>query len=334
MTPCAACGAWLPAASFECLECATTPAPVARLRTLVELTIPDGDASPRVELALALMTGAAREHVRALAQRRQFGLTGQVGEEELHSLYSALSTLGVRFRRSSLSPSTGQYTVRFKPSARFLARVATVTAVAVTTAALGVSAVSWLGLPVVGLLVWDVTERIPELLEVSSTFVEEKLGAVDRAVWNELAVTRRGIKGPEAGAAAQRCATTLCTVIEQLRGAGLHLIRADFAALDYDAHALLRRSFRLAAAADRVTLACEQRGLTAARLARLNTARRELFAALDMIEQSLVELSGLEAHSEGLAAAMSRVTEIQVAVETGLELSALAVEEPRSQRAR
>jgi hypothetical protein len=70
-------------------------------------------------------------------------------------------------------------------------------------------------------------------------------------------------------------------------------------------------------------------------------ARRELFAALDMIEQkldalraSLVELSGLEAHSEGLAAAMSRVTEIQVAVETGLELSALAVEEPRSQRAR
>jgi hypothetical protein len=315
------------------------PPPVARLRTLVELTIPDGEASPRVELGLALMTGTTRDHVHALAARSQFGLVGHLGEEELHSLYSALSSIGVRFRRSNISPSAGQYTLRFKPSARFMARVATVAAVAVTTAAMGVPAVSWLGLPVAGLLVWDVTARVPDLLELSLSFVEEKLGAVDRAVWNELAVSRRSIKGPEAAAAAQRCATSLCSVIEQLRSAGAHLIRADFANLDYDAHALLRRSFRLAAAADRVTLACEQRGLPAARLARLTTARRELFAALDTIEQkldalrvSLVELSGLEAHNEGLAAAMTRVTEIQVAVETGLELSALAVEEPRSSR--
>jgi Ni,Fe-hydrogenase III large subunit len=59
-----------------------------------------------------------------------------------------------------------------------------------------------------------------------------------------------------------------------------------------------------------------------------------MFAALRAIEQklevlrsSLVELAGLQATQVGLSAITSRVTEIQEAVESGLEMSELAVED-------
>jgi hypothetical protein len=48
---------------------------------------------------------------------------------------------------------------------------------------------------------------------------------------------------------------------------------------------------------------------------------------LDALRLSLVELSGLEASNEGLSAVTRRVTEIQAAVETGLKLSATAIED-------
>jgi hypothetical protein len=342
MSPCASCQAELPRASFGCLKCAAPASPLTRLRTQIDLTIVDTQTLPQVEVALRLITGAPTDLVEAVTSRLSLGLIADLANEELERLLAALSSVGVRFRQSKIHPTNVGHTVRFAFNTRLALRLVTVLAVAVASYFLGAPTASWLAFPVVLTLCWQATERIPHALEIPQGVVDEKLGALDRNVWNELVVARRNLKGSEARAAADDCLVALCAVVEQIRNGAWHLIRSDFSNLDQDAHALLRQTFRLAAAVDRIGLACDQPGLPPQRQARLTIARREMLAALSAIQLklkalrlSLVELSGLEARNEGLHAAMTRVTEIQVVVETGLELSALAVEEPRlSQRAR
>jgi hypothetical protein len=300
----------------------------------VEITIADSAASSSVEAALGFISGVAPNVAAAVVESLQFGLVAELAPEELERLLSALTHTGVRFRQSQASFAPDQHAIRFAFDARFAAKLATVLTVAVGAAFMGVPVISWLGLPVALVLCWGVIERVPSVIQVPQILVEENLAAVDRTVWNELAVARRGIKGAEARAAVDGCLSALCAVIDQIRGGGWHLARADFSTLDHEAHVLLRRSVRLAAAADRVAQACEQPDLPAERLSRLAIARREMFSALRAIEQklgalrlSLVELRGLEASHEGLSAVTTRVTELQEAVETGLKLSALAVED-------
>ena len=309
----------------------------ARLRTQIELSIPELESAARVEVGLALITGAPSATLRAVMEGTRFGLIANVNDEELQGLCAALSNSGLRFRRSSLGPTAGQYSLRLAAGHGLWARLGAVLCVALGCAGFGVPLVSWAAVPVAALLIWGAIERVPDSLEVTPAFVEEKLAAVDRTVWSELVVTRRGIRSAEGVAAAERCCFSLCVVIDQIRSNGAHLVRADYANLDHDAHALLRRSVRLAAAHDRVALACAQPNMPESRSARLRTARREMLSALAIIEHklealrlSLIELDGLEARNEDLASVMSRVTEIQVAVETGLELSSLASEEPRA----
>ncbi len=334
MVPCSACHAELPDASFRCLECFAEGSRIARERVHVELTISDSSASSSVEIALGFMSGAAPDLAAAVVDSLQFALVADLAPDELERLLSGLAHTGVRFRQSRVSPTPGQHTIRYAFDARFAVKLATVLAAAVATAIMGVPVVSWLGVPVALALCWGIIDRVPNAIQIPPSLVEENLAGVDRTVWNELAVTWRSIKGDDARAAANGCLSALCAVIEQIRGGGWHLVRADFSSLDRDAHALLLRSVRLAAAADRVAQACDPPGVPSRRLSRLTTARREMFAALGAIEQkldalrrSLVELSGLEASREGLGAVATRLTEIQVAVETGLELSALVVED-------
>jgi hypothetical protein len=281
------------------------------------------------------MSGAPNELVRAVVNRLRLGLLGELAPEERDQLSAALSELGVDVRESQLAAMPTQHTVRFELDAGFAFRFALGLGIAVASAFLGISTLSWLALPVAAVLCWGAVERIPHTLEIPRSIVEAKLGAIDRTVWNELIVVRRGIKGREGAEAAQGCLTTLCAIIEQIRSGGRHLTRLDLANLDADAHALMRRNCRLAAAADRVAQACAEPGASAQNAAKLASAKQEMFAALASIEYklealrlSLVELSGLEARNEGCIAATARLTEIQVAVETGLELSQLTSDEP------
>jgi uncharacterized tellurite resistance protein B-like protein len=66
---------------------------------------------------------------------------------------------------------------------------------------------------------------------------------------------------------------------------------------------------------------------TGARVIPARTMRSSRSIGIASIAITRIELSGLEARADGLAATSTRVTELQVAVETGLELSALAQEE-------
>ena len=332
MIPCISCGAELPAASFKCLECSAQPAPSARRRTNIELAVTDSEAA-RLESTLMMLSGAPRELVRPMVDRMQLDLIAELAPEELDQLSAALSELGVSFRQTQQVPMFAQHTLRFEFDTRLVFRFLVVLAIAAGSAFVGLAAIAWLGLPVFMALCWGAVERIPHALEVPQSVVDTKLGALDRTLWHELSVVRRGIRGPRAAEAAQRCLAALCAIIAQIRSGGLHLTRADFASLDADAHALLRRSFRLAAAADRVAQACAEPGLSAQSPPRLASASREMFTALAGIEHklqalrlSLLELSGLEARNEGWLSATTRLTEIQVAVETGLELSTLAGE--------
>ncbi|HWZ92923.1 MAG TPA: hypothetical protein VNW92_28855 [Polyangiaceae bacterium] len=285
---------------------------------------------------MGLITGAPSDLVQAVASRLSLGLIAELANDELQPIFAALSSVGVRFRQSKVHPTAVGHSLRFAFTGRLLLELVIVLAVAVASYFFGSPVASSLALPVALTMCWQAAARIPHALEIPQSLVDEKLGVLDRNVWAELAVARRGIRGAEARVAADRCLSALCAVIEEIRGGAWHLIRSDFSHLDQDAHALLRQTFRLAAAADRVALACDRPGLPASRLARLAIARREMFAALSAIEVklealrfTLVELSGLEARNDGLLAVTTRVTEIQVAVETGLDLSALAVEEPR-----
>jgi hypothetical protein len=334
MIRCSRCQAEVPGASFRCLECFAEGSPIARERVQMEITIADSAASSRVELALGLLCGSAPEVVAAVVDSLQFGLVAELAPEERDRMLSALAHTGVRFRQSTTSLAPGRRAIRFAFDVNFAAKVVTVMALAVATSFMGFPLVSWLGVAVALVLCWSVIDRVPNVIQIPRILVEEKLAGVDRVVWNELAVERRSIKGPEAQAAASGCLWALCALIGQIRSDGWHLARTDFSSLDHDAHALLRRSVRLAAAADRVAQACDQAGISSPRLTKLATARREMFAALRAIEQklealqsSLVELAGLQATQVGLSAITTRVTEIQEAVERGLEMSELAVED-------
>jgi hypothetical protein len=320
------------------LECGAQPKPVDRRRTGLELNVMDSEAS-RLESALMLMTGAPPSLLRAIVERSKLELVGDLSSHELDHLCAAFAQLGVSFRKTPAVPTLGQYTLRFEFDTRLMIRLGVVLGIAMASALLGLPTLAWLGLPVLAVLCWGAVERIPNALELSRSFVEQKLGAIDHAVWHELSVLRRGIKEPAGAEAAQRCLAPLCAIIEQIRTGGLHLTRADFASLDGDAHALLRRSVRLAAAADRVMQAGAQSSPSAPSAVRLASAGREMFAALSDIEHkldalrvSLLELSGFEARNEGWLAATTRLTEIQVAVETGLELSILASDEANRQQ--
>jgi hypothetical protein len=290
MTRCSRCQAEVPGASFRCLECFAEGAPIARQRVQMEITILDSAASSRVQIALGHLCGAAPEVVAAVVDSLQFGLVAELASEELDCMLSALAHTGVRFRQSTASFAPGRCAIRFAFDVRFAAKVVTVLALAVATSFMGVPLVSWLGVAVALVLCWSIIDRAPNVIQIPRFLVEEKLAGVDRVVWNELSVERRSIKGPEARAAASGCLWALCALIGQIRSDGWHLARKDFSNLDHDAHALLRRSVRLAAAADRVAQACEQTGISSPRLTKLATARREMFAALGAIEQKLEAL--------------------------------------------
>lgn len=198
----------------------------------MEVTIADSAASSRVEAALGFMSGVAPDLAEAVVDGLQFGLVADLAPEELERLLLALAHTGVRFRQSQVSPMSGQRAIRFAFDARFVAELATVLVVAVATAFMGVPVVPWLGVPVALVLCWGIIDRVPHVIQIPETLVEENLAAVDRTVWNELAVARRGIKGPEARAAANGCLGALCAVIDQIRSGGWHLARTDFSNLN------------------------------------------------------------------------------------------------------
>lgn len=313
------------------------------MRVQRTLQVSLGAADPRrAALLLAELLAAPPETIEIALGRAELSLFGALAADELDCLSAALSGADLRFRPSAIVPDPSRRSERFVLDTRLSLQVGSVVALAGGAAWAGVPIVAWLGVPVVVALGWASTERVPTTFALDAQLVDERLGPVDRAVWNELGVIARGLRRDDGRAAARRCLVLLCSVIERIRAHGLHLVRPDFASLDGDAHALMRRSLRLVAAADRAAEAAEEPGLSEPRRARLETARRELFAALSNVEQkldalrlSLVELSGLTARADGLAAASTRLTELQVAVETGLELSSLTHEEPaRSLRPR
>ncbi len=300
------------------------------------LQISAGDAEPtRAAPLLAELVATPPELLEAALSRSELSLFGTLAADESDCLSAALSGAGLRFRPSAIVPDTSRYSERFVIDRRLVLQMGVVIVVACAAVWAGVPLIAWLGLPVALTLGWASSERTPTAFAFDAQIVEERLGPVDRSVWNELGVLYRGLRRDEARAAARRSVTQLCIVVERIRAHALHLTRSDFTSLDADAHALMRRTLRLVAAADRAAEAADEPGLNASRRARLETARSELFAALANVEQklealrsSLAELSGLTARAEGLAAASTRVTELQVAVETGLELSALAHDEP------
>ena len=333
MTRCSACGAALPGLGFSCLACLEPAPAIERLTLRVEVDASEGHVVDHTTQTLMRLTALDLGLAQRVSERGQFSLVGNLSAAEQETLYSALAALGLRFRQVTTFLVADSSSVRLAFDLRLLLQLSVVLAGFGLALFWGVSWLSFLSVPVAAVLVLGSVERIPHSLTIAGNLVDEKLASVDRTIWQELVTLRRGIKSPEAVQAATRCSAALSTVVEQLRKDGLHLTRADYALLDQDAHALFRRSIRLAAAADRVSLAAEQAGAQTPRRLRLLSAHQEMFAALALVEQklhglyvSLVELSGLDANNELLLGATSRVTELQVTVETALELNAIAAE--------
>jgi hypothetical protein len=299
----------------------------------IEVDASEGHVVDRTARMLTRLTAIDLGVAQRVSERGKLSLVGNLSAPEQEILESALTALGLRFSQVTRFVVAESSSVRLALDARSLIQLGVVILGFVLALYFDVRWLSFLSVPVAAVLVLATLERIPHTLTISSSIADEKLGAVDRAVWQALVTVRRGIKSSEALEVATRCSAILTTVVEQLRKDGLHLTRTDFALLDQDAHALFRRSMSLAAAADRVSLAAEQTPEPGPRKARLLSARQEMFAALALVERklhalyaSLVEFRGLDASNEALLGATSRVTELQVTVETALELNSVFAE--------
>lgn len=328
MTECATCGQSVPDLGVACLACGESSPQPKRSRARFEVSIADSEDPERTIGALARLTNTDTSAVRRSLILPHIDVAAELTATERERLLAAFAALGLRFREPSAFPLADETSSRFVIDAGLLIRLGSVAVTVVLATLLGLSWLPYLAVPVAATLIWSRVEQIPRTLTVPLRVVEERLGGVDRAAWQEACIVRRGIRVSQAVQAALTCSVPLCSVLHQIRHAGLHLLRPDFAALDQDAHTLLRRTLRLAAAADRVAMACDQQGGSAQHKARLAGARKELFGSLDRIAEkaralhgSLVELGGLDANNQELSSTSARVAEIQLATEAALEVS-------------
>lgn len=333
---CPSCGAARPGGDFACLACGAAAEPLSRSGVHLELLLGESDDIVLTTTVLERLIGGDGSLVRQVCERAQVDLVAQVSQAERERLFSLLANLGARFRESKIFVNPEEVSWRFAMDRGLVVRSVILAGVAVTMLSFGLTLLSYLAAPVAAVMIWGHLERIPNALEIPTREVDEHLGAADRGPWREASILRGAIRSEGAAAALAGLVAALCGVIEQIRSGGLHLIRADFSSLDHDAHALLRRALRLAVAADRLELAGRQ-DVPVERKARLTVASREIQSALVELERklvalhaSLVQLSGLEASSEQLAGVTSRVAELQVTVETALEISGLTRSEPEA----
>jgi hypothetical protein len=255
-------------------------------------------------------------------------LSLRASDTERDMLTSALSAAGAAVRAHSAPAGAGGRTARLTLDARLVAQVLVVAGVAVAGHFAGAPSVPWLAVPAIGALFLSNIELAERAFDVPPGVVEEKLGGVESAAWQEATAVRRKIEDPEAISAVRECVAVLRELVERLRDGGRHLVLADAGLLDRDLHVLLRQSLRLAAAIDRVSAASELADRAPERRARLLATRTEMLKALDGIVQklnalkiSVVELHGMEARNEILVGASARLNDIQVAVEKGIELA-------------
>ncbi|MES1183587.1 MAG: hypothetical protein ABUL60_07210 [Myxococcales bacterium] len=325
---CPSCGAAArPGGDFACLACGEAAQPFPRSRVHVELVLGESDDIVLTTGVLERLVGGDSSRVRKACEQAQVNLVAELSKPERERLFSLLANLGARFRESKTFVNPEASSLRFVLDRGLLVRGLVLGAVVLALLSFGLTLMSYLAAPVAAVVIWGQLERIPEAIEVPARAVDEQLGPAARGPWREASILRDSIRSEGALRALGGLVAALCGVIEQLRSGGLHLIRADFRSLDHDAHALLRRALRLAVGADRLELAGRQ-DAPLERKARLTAASREVHSALAELQRklvvlhaSLVQLSGLDASNEQLAALTSRVAELQITAETALELS-------------
>ncbi len=325
---CSSCGAARPGGDFACLACSVPAEPLLRSRVHVELVLAESDDIVLTTSVLERLVGGDSFLVRKICEQAQVDL---VAEPERERMFSLLANIGVRFRESKTFVNPETSSSRLVLDRQLVVRSLVLMGVALTMSGFGLSLIAYLAVPVAAVLIWGHVEHIPHALEVPARVVDDQLGAAARGPWREASILRDSIRNERTVRELAGLATALYGVIEQIRSGGSHLIRADFRSLDHDAHTLLRRALRLAIAAERLDLASRQVVLPE-REARLATASSEVHATLAELERklvtlhaSLVQLRGIDAGREQLAAVTSRVAELQVTAETALELGELAV---------
>lgn len=326
---CPSCGAARPGGDFACLACGAAAVPLTRSRIHIELAPGESDQIVLTTSALERLVGGDDLLVRKACEQAQVSLVAELSQPEKERLFSLLANLGARFHESKTFVDPEASSLRFVLDRGLLVRGLILVGVAVAMLSFGLTLMSCLAAPVAAVMIWGQLERIPDAVEIPRRAVDEHLGPAARGPWREASILRDSIRSEAAVRALGGVVAALCGVIEQIRSGGLHLIRADFRSLDHDAHALLRRALRLAVGADRLELAARP-DAPPERKAHLIAASREIYSALAELERrllvlhaSLVQLSGLDASNEQLAAITSRVAELQITAETALELSSL-----------
>jgi hypothetical protein len=326
---CPICGVARPGGDFACLACGAAAESVSRSTVHLEIVLGESDDVVLTTTVIERLVGGDSSLVRRACEQAQVDLVAQLSQAERDRLFSLLANLGTRFRESKLFVNPEAASLRFALDRRLIVRSVILAGIAVTLLSVGWTLLSCLAAPVAAVMIWGQLERIPEALEIPTRAIDEQLGAAARGPWREASILRAAIRSEGAAQALAGLVAALCGVIEQIRSAGLHLIRADFRSLDHEAHALLRRALRMVVAADRLELAARQ-DVSTERRVRLTVASTQIHSALVELERklvslhaSLVQLSGLEASSEQLAGVTSRVAELQIAAETALELSGL-----------
>lgn len=326
---CPSCGTARPGGDFACLACGAAAVALARSRVHIELALGESDDIVLTTSVLERLVGGDSSLVRKACEQAQVSLVAELSQPEKERLFSLLANLGARFRESKTFVNPEASSLRFVLDRGAVVRGLVLVGIAVAMLSFGLTLMSYLAVPVAAVMIWGQVERVPDAVEIPTRAVDEQLGPAARSPWREAAILRDSMRSEAAVRALGGLVAALCRVIEQIRSGGLHLIRADFRSLDQDAHALLRRALRLAVAAERLELAGKQ-DAPPERKARLMAASREIHAALAELERklvvlhtSLVQLSGLDASNEQLAAVTSRVAELQITAETALELSGL-----------
>lgn len=326
---CPSCGVARPGPDFACLACGAIAEAPARSQVHLELALGESDDIVLTTTVLERLVGGDSALVRKACERAQVDLVAQLSRAERERLFSLLANIGTRFRESKTFVDPEGSSLLFALDRGLVVRGLVLVGVAIALLSLGWTSLSILALPVAAVLVWGRVERVPDALSIATRAVDEQLGAAARGAWHEASILRGAIRSDGATKALTGTVGALFGAIEQIRGSNLHLIRADFRSLDHDAHALLRRSLRLAVAAERLEFAATQDAPTE-RKARFQAALGEIQAALAELERKLValhaslgHLSSLEASAEQIAGVASRFAELQVAAETAIELSGL-----------
>jgi hypothetical protein len=261
-----------------------------------------------------------------LTERDAFDLVAELTTDERDRLLATLSALGTTFALSDRFVSNEGKSWRLQLPLSVGLQLLAVGAIAVAAQRYGFSTLFWTAFPVAGVLALGVVRSVAHSVTISRTAVSEKLGPVNHALWGDALVMRRNLSQEPALAAAGACTLALCNLIEQVRDRGQHLLEPEFQKLDDDVHALLRRTFRLLTALDRVCVACSAADFSAPRQERLVTAKTQMVQALGTIASklealrlTLIERSGLAASQESLDPALASLAEVQAAIETGLK---------------